>query len=470
MLIHSTDRPHPVVTAVLEAYGLQPGEIDLAIDGRDEMFRHNLYDRQGSRELALAVYFHSGYSACRTLRQILGTCFQEGWGERIRLLDFASGYGRLTRFLLRDLPAERVTIAEIDPQAVAFQEERFGVRGVVSTPEPEDLPLEERFDAIFVGSLFSHLPRRTFEGWLRRLYGLLAPGGVLIFTVHDEEAMLPGRTMPEEGLYFEAQSESDFLDLEAYGSTWVSEAFVASLLGRLSGGRARYHRIPFGLWHLQDVYTVGEGVDLSRITAGRGVQGYLDVLPVGRSAALKLRGWAVDHDRHAAADEVVIRLDGEVFQRLKPRQKRPDVQAFLGGDEAFLHCGWEVTLDPPPHPDALLLVTAQGHPDETDGCTVLHAGSLESSVLVTLREQDRRTLNRVRDIAEKRRLALGTTRAEYRGLRSRTLDLEERFAERGYRNSVLEIRIAAMRASWFWKLRNAWFRVKALVGKGEDQE
>jgi SAM-dependent methyltransferase len=470
MLIHSTENAHPVVLALLRAYGFPTGGpdlaldpvMDLAIDGRDEMFRHNLYDRHGSRELALAAYFHSGYTAYRTLRGILRACFPEARWPTLRLLDFASGYGRLTRFLLQDFPAERLAIAEIDPDAVAFQRQRFGVRGIVSTPSPEALPLDptenpatDRFDAIFVGSLFSHLPRQSFEGWLRRLHGLLAPGGVLIFSVHDAAAMLPGRTLPDDGFYFEAQSESDFLELTAYGSTWVSEDFVARSLAGLPGGAVAYHRIPYGLWHWQDLYVVGAGRALPSMEIGRGIQGYVDVLPVGRSAALRLWGWAVDHDRHRAVDEVVITLDGVPCARLQPRESRPDVRAFLG-DEAFLHSGWQWTLDPPPRPDALLLITAEGR----DGPVVLHAGSLESSVLATLRQQDQRTLNRVRDIAERRRLALATTRAEFRGLRARTDALEQRFAERGYEGYILEQRIAAMEASWFWKLRNLWFRLK----------
>ncbi len=467
MLIHSTESAHPVVQALLRAYGFPAGAIDLAIDGRDEMFRHNLHDRQGSRELALAAYFHSGHSAYRALRGVVRACFPESRWSALRLLDFASGYGRLTRFLLQDFPPERLAIAEIDPDAVAFQRERFGVRGIVSTPLPEALPLDpaknpeaDRFDAIFVGSLFSHLPRQSFEGWLRRLYGLLTPGGVLIFSVHDAAAMLPGRTLPDDGFYFEAQSESDFLELAAYGSTWVSEAFVARSLAGLAGGEVPYHRIPFALWHLQDLYVIGEGAaePASPLNIGRGVQGYVDVLPVGRSATLQLHGWAVDHDRRRAVEEVVITLDGAPCARLQPRDCRPDVQAFLG-EEAFLRCGWQWTLDPPPRPDALLLITTEGR----DGPMVLHAGSLESSVLATLRQQDQRTLTRLRHIAEHRRLALATTRAEFRGLRARTDALEQRFAERGYQNYVLEQRLAAMEASWFWKLRNAWFRLK---GKG----
>ena len=46
-------------------------------------------------------------------------------------LDFASGYGRFTRFLVQHLPADRIWVSDIQADAVAFQEEQFGVHGFV---------------------------------------------------------------------------------------------------------------------------------------------------------------------------------------------------------------------------------------------------------------------------------------------------------------------------------------------------
>src|SRR5690349_8804999 len=81
---------------------------------------------------------------------------------------------------------------------VRFQEESFGVHGIVSTVRPEEFVCSERFDAITVTSLFTHLPDRRFVDWLRVLLGLLRPGGVLLFSVHGEEVLSADCALPAE--------------------------------------------------------------------------------------------------------------------------------------------------------------------------------------------------------------------------------------------------------------------------------
>ena len=250
MLSHSSESPCPAVQALLEASGVDPGAVCLDIDVRDEMLHFCLQSQSGSREMALLQYFRAGVDAFRALEKILDGRFGAD-REQARILDFASGYGRLTRFLVGRHPPERIQVAEIDPEAIAFQERTFGVKGVVSTRDPEDLVCRDSFDLIFVASLFSHLPRATFESWMRRLYGLLAPEGVLVLTVNDASNVSPGRTLPEDGFYFEAVSESEFLDLEEYGSTWVSESFMSEMIARVAGSGCSWTRVPRGLWHLQ---------------------------------------------------------------------------------------------------------------------------------------------------------------------------------------------------------------------------
>ena len=83
-----------------------------------------------------------------------------------KFLDFASGHGRLTRFVVQVLDANRVWISDIKPGAVDYQKTQFGVHGFVSTSLPEDILVDQAFDCIFVGSLFSHLTNETFARWL----------------------------------------------------------------------------------------------------------------------------------------------------------------------------------------------------------------------------------------------------------------------------------------------------------------
>src|SRR5687768_9709010 len=160
-LAFRSDETSPYVRALLADQGLTPDAIPLEIDARDEMLEFLRMSFEGDRERALFAYFRSGLSIADAMAQVLRWRFGEP-GRIGCLLDFASGYGRVTRFLLREVPAERFWVSDIYADAVRFQEERFGVQGVASTILPEDFACAERFDAILVTSLFTHLPEERF--------------------------------------------------------------------------------------------------------------------------------------------------------------------------------------------------------------------------------------------------------------------------------------------------------------------
>ncbi|HTQ80135.1 MAG TPA: class I SAM-dependent methyltransferase, partial [Thermoanaerobaculia bacterium] len=166
-LAYRNEDANPLVVAVCPPRLLSQG-LNLNIHAADEMLSFLEDTFGGDRDQALAVYFDSGRLIWETFREILAWRF--GDLDRMgRLLDFASGYGRVTRFAVRDLAPERVWVADIYEQGVRFQEEQFGVHGLVSTASPTDFVTAERFDAILVSSLFSHLPEDTFHTWLARL-------------------------------------------------------------------------------------------------------------------------------------------------------------------------------------------------------------------------------------------------------------------------------------------------------------
>lgn len=444
-LAFPSDETSPYVRALLADQGLTADAIPLEIDARDEMLEFLRMSFEGDRERALFAYFRSGLSIADAMAQVLRWRF--GAPGRIGcLLDFASGYGRVTRFLLREVPAERFWVSDIYAEAVRFQEERFGVHGVVSTLLPEDFACAERFDAILVTSLFTHLPEERFVGWLRRLLGLLRPGGVLVFSVHDEAILEPGVSMPAEGFLFQELSESNTLDTSDYGSTWVTEGFVRSALARAAEGPVSLWRSPRGLCNFQDLYVAVRPAEDESAVDFSGLMIHAEPwLQVERcvvtDGALEMTGWALV--RSGAVCEIQVTLDGRLLATAPVDGPRSDVAAVFG-DERFTRSGWGLTAALPPETArsaALLIVRAvdargAGHP--------LWASTLETAVLHSTRQETvalQRSLGRV----QARLAEVEAQAAEVAGLRAR---------------------IAAMEASRFWKLRNAWFRLKGTFGLG----
>jgi SAM-dependent methyltransferase len=450
------DETSPLVLPLLSDLGIPPGTLDLAIDARDEMlgFLGDVFD--GDRDRALFGYFRSGASIADSLGQALRWRFDGSFGNSVRLLDFASGYGRVTRFLVREVPPERVWVADVYAGGVRFQEERFGVHGIVSTIRPEDFACAERFDAILVTSLFTHLPDERFVAWLRVLLGLLAPGGMLAFSAHSPQVLPPGAAMPESGIFFAETSESDSLAKSDYGSTWVTEAFVRSALDRAMAAAgmtpgSSLHRLERGLCNFQDLYLAlpEPGVDFSALDFHSEPHLVIEQARLADGGRrLELQGWAAM--RSGAVREVEVMLDGERIAAAPVADPRPDVAAYLaayGGDDRYLHSGWHASCPLPAGASRSAAVLRLRVVDGRGKAQPLWAGSIEALLLAGSRME-----------AEKFRNELWQTQA---------LLAEER-ARSTPELVALRDRLHAMEASRFWKLRNAWFRVKRGLGLTRD--
>lgn len=444
------DETSPLVAALLSDLGIAPGTLDLAIDARDEMLGFLMGFFEGDRDRALFDYFRSGASIADSLGQVLRWRF--GPLERVgKILDFASGYGRVTRFLVRGVPPERVWVADVYVDGVRFQEERLGVHGLVSAVRPEDFACAERFDAILVTSLFTHLPEERFVAWLRVLLGLLAPGGMLVFSAHSPEVLPADVPSPGTGIHFQETSESGSLAKSDYGSTWVTEEFVRSGLDRAAGPGASLHRIERGLCNFQDLYLAlpEGGVDFSGLDFHWEPLLFLERAKLAEGQRrLDLGGWVIV--RSGAVREVEARLGGERLAGVADLEPRPDVAAALGGDR-YLRCGWSLAC---PLPAGVSSAAASLRLRVVDGWGRAHplwAGSIESALLAGARQNAdklRLELWRARDLLEEERARANraTTEAE-----------------------ALRVRVQAMEASRFWKMRNAWFAVKRGLGLTEER-
>lgn len=172
-------------------------------------------------------------------------------------LEFASGHGRFTRHLVKALGSDRVTVSDVVPDAVSFAQATFGAKGFLSSTTPEEVVWPQTYDVVFVLSLFSHLPRRTWTRWLNRLYAAVAPGGVLVFSTHGLKAARHDNVLLDaEGFNFAASSESQAIDTAEYGTTFTSEEFVLARIAENMGADKLIHKNPVHFWNHQDAYVL----------------------------------------------------------------------------------------------------------------------------------------------------------------------------------------------------------------------
>jgi SAM-dependent methyltransferase len=106
------------------------------------------------------------------------------------ILDFGCGCGRVLRFFPANRPpSSRTHGTDIDAEAIEWCTKN--IPGVDWRANPFTPPLEygdATFDFVFSISVFTHLNEEMQHAWLRELHRVTKPGGVLLLTLHGENA------------------------------------------------------------------------------------------------------------------------------------------------------------------------------------------------------------------------------------------------------------------------------------------
>jgi SAM-dependent methyltransferase len=137
-------------------------------------------EADGMRFVLPHVYYSAGRSALRSIRLAM---LAANLGEPSRILDFASGGGRVLRYLKAAFPDAELTACDVVDAYLRFCSDVFGAKAVKSHLDPSRVELHGQYDLIWSGSLLSHTDGDDFAGYLKLWESALAPGGVLVFSV-----------------------------------------------------------------------------------------------------------------------------------------------------------------------------------------------------------------------------------------------------------------------------------------------
>lgn len=350
-----------------------PERMNGTIHPRDQMLLHSLAQHRDAGA-AFSQYFGIALQQYDAARQVMHALF--GTAQDLQMLDFACGYGRLLRFLSLASPPSRIWASELQGDAVAFVGEAFGVHAIASQEDPARFDPPQRFDFIWVASLFSHLPQALFDAWLAKLMALLTPRGVLCFSVRDVALLPSGSEMPESGLLYSRDSENRDLGADIYGTTYADEARVQHALHRATGDARPVHRLRRALANEQDLYVVAADAarDLSALDGfRRGPWGWLDRRTLSAGGRLVLEGWAASLD-DGAIEGVEIHIDGSRHET-RTGIARPDV-ADAFGDSRLGHAGWRFECELGTRAeDAFVVVSARSSRAER---ALVYAGSVRA--------------------------------------------------------------------------------------------
>ncbi|MDY7023603.1 MAG: class I SAM-dependent methyltransferase [Cyanobacteriota bacterium] len=295
-----------------------PQQFNPTIHEQDEMYLFALQNHKFPEKARIRYHFN-GRRIFDAVRQVVQWKFQ-GFNSIHSFLDFASGYGRFTRFLLQEMNPQQVWISDIYENAVKFQQDTFGVQGILSSVNPADYQLHQTFDCILACSFFSHIPEKTFTAWMKTLYNLLTPEGIFLFSVHDRDLLSAESQIQSDQLLFIPQSESLSLDVNEYGTSYVGEEFVKKTVENISKGEAFCYRIPKGICRYQDLYVIGKPptLELSNLNFYHHPWGRLEYINLDSEGVLTLRGWASELNINSKIESILVFVNGELIQQAKP--------------------------------------------------------------------------------------------------------------------------------------------------------
>jgi SAM-dependent methyltransferase len=227
-------------------------KINKSVHPQDEMFATAKLSMPQPGH-AYAYYFYSADFLIQNLLRFLE-------GENINvsecsLLDYAAGYGRLTRSFIHLF--REVEVADVEADMLKWQRDQFGVKGyLVPVILGHGLPIPRQYDVVFCFSLFTHLHPDIWQDWFKALVALARPGGLLIISIGspDLDKFLTGQEHTEE-IDFRPQNETGGrLNADIYGKTTVSHAYIVRFVATLQNVALlrRFGRHECDLYH--DIY------------------------------------------------------------------------------------------------------------------------------------------------------------------------------------------------------------------------
>jgi SAM-dependent methyltransferase len=104
-----------------------------------------------------------------------------------RILDFGSGWGRITRVLLaRDVQPRHLIAADVDQEMTALVNVSLpGITAMTVDPMPPTYLNAGTLDLVTAFSVFSHLSPEAHEAWAAEFGRLVVSGGLVVLTVLD---------------------------------------------------------------------------------------------------------------------------------------------------------------------------------------------------------------------------------------------------------------------------------------------
>ena len=141
----------------------------------------------GMHEYAPELYAEAGQKALRCIRLAMIAAQLESVDN---ILDFACGAGRVMRYLRAAFPDAAMTGCDVLDYQVDFVSRNVrSDLGWLGKLTREQIDLPGPYDLIWSGSLLTHIGGDRWMRFIKTFESLLAPGGIVVFTVYGRHVV-----------------------------------------------------------------------------------------------------------------------------------------------------------------------------------------------------------------------------------------------------------------------------------------
>jgi len=140
--------------------------------------------------------------ADRFIRVLLGQLNKHGLAltDASVAVDFGSGWGRYTRFMLKYVHPDNLYGLEVSPQMVEHCRKAFGMANFLKVDSMPPCPLRSvMVDLIFGYSVFSHLAPHCADAWVDEFARITQAGGLVLMTTQGRSFIEFCRQVRESG-------------------------------------------------------------------------------------------------------------------------------------------------------------------------------------------------------------------------------------------------------------------------------
>lgn len=152
-------------------------KINMTISEKDPMYTGDI-----------DIYKRIGISGLKCVQDAVSMIHKKD-SDIKNILDFACGYGRVLRSLQAGYPDASITACDLMKDAIVFCANTFGAIPVKGNENLSLINLPKKYDVIWIGSLFTHLPIERWGVFLDFFSNNITQDGILVFTIHGRKAL-----------------------------------------------------------------------------------------------------------------------------------------------------------------------------------------------------------------------------------------------------------------------------------------